>query len=188
MLCLLINDSEKADMQETNMLWSKATSRPMKTSLQERDCTLNLPHLGQEQQKWVLGQTNKYTWSWLSHQGWRPRTPRHMIGGRLLGTSKASQMFGSLRARLRFWEGTCASWKGPQPAPSSHSSPRESLTPCWPGLLGPGMGADFHPSSPCQRDILVFPAMQCQVLRPGSGPEAEISQMHMKNGDCPRHY
>ena len=62
MLYLLINDSEKADMQETNMLWSKATSRPLRTSFRKKT-TLNLPHLGQEHQKRVLGQTNKHIWS-----------------------------------------------------------------------------------------------------------------------------
>lgn len=52
---------------------------------------------------------------------------------------------------------------------------------------GPWDGGRLSPQQPLSKGHFGFPAMQGQVLRPGGGPEAEIRQMHMKNGDCPRH-
>ena len=53
-------------------------------------------------------------------------------------------MFGCFGEMLRLW-------KGPRPAPSSYSSPGESATPCWLGLLYPGVEAAPHPAAPAKR-------------------------------------
>lgn len=61
---------------------------------------------------------------------------------------------------LKLWESPCASWKGPQPAPSSHTSPRDKPTSL---LTGPAglwvVWPTSHPSSPCHGNLLVSATM-----------------------------
>lgn len=76
--------------------------------------------------------------------------------------------------------------EGPPASPLLPLQPQEEPNSLLARPAGPWDGVDFHPSSPCQR-IHLLSAMQGQGAEAHVASVAKMRQMHMKNGDCPRH-